>query len=326
MKCESSDFYEQALHNYNEQLITCEACGSGVKMKDWPLVPSTGKPKLTCCRTTGWNVREAKEKRKRVIDGITHWVCKSCNEIKAEKAFANGKRGLAASCNKCKAKKARDTMYPSRIKAKAQTQIRRIKKELEIIECKSCGKKLKRKDWPKDKSGKLATRCCVERGLAHTNRYLRRRGKKFCNACSMVKLLSHFPVVNGKDASPCRPCKKASLIKQNADQVRLNRIVETDDDTLSSSAIGRLFSSADFCPVCSNKMSFTDKTLDHIRPLSLGGTHSIKNAMIICHGCNTKKGAKLPSAWLSSLSEESRASVLRLVEESIHLSSEIFIE
>ena len=287
-------------------------------------MPSTGKPKSTCCRTTGWKQREQKERRRRVIDGVTHWVCKSCNEIKGEDAFANDKKGLAANCKKCEAKKARSKIYPSQIKAKAQTKIRRIKKELEIIECKECGNKLKRKDWPKDKSGKLATRCCVERGLAHTNRYLRRRGKKFCNSCSLVKPLSQFPVVNGRDASPCKPCKKAASVKSNADGQRLNRIVETDDGTLTSAAIGTLFKSAKFCAVCSKKMSFDDKTLDHIRPLVSAGHHSIKNIMVMCHSCNSKKQAKDPKDWFKTLPQESKDSVLKYALKSKHLTEDLF--
>jgi 5-methylcytosine-specific restriction endonuclease McrA len=39
------------------------------------------------------------------------------------------------------------------------------------------------------------------------------------------------------------------------------------------------------------------KSLDHIVPLKVGGTHSIVNVVICCWECNGKKGSKRLEEW-----------------------------
>jgi 5-methylcytosine-specific restriction endonuclease McrA len=41
-------------------------------------------------------------------------------------------------------------------------------------------------------------------------------------------------------------------------------------------------------------------TIDHIRPLALGGGHTANNIQFLCGPCNTSKGAKDPIAWAQS--------------------------
>ena len=55
----------------------------------------------------------------------------------------------------------------------------------------------------------------------------------------------------------------------------------------------------DYCPACTKKMSFERQedtlfaTLDHVIPLSAGGTNDEDNFQLLCNLCNQKKGAKL---------------------------------
>jgi 5-methylcytosine-specific restriction endonuclease McrA len=65
-----------------------------------------------------------------------------------------------------------------------------------------------------------------------------------------------------------------------------------DDGTLTASAIGSLFAKAKRCPVCSKRMLWAYKSLDHMVPKSKGGWHSIFNVRVICKACNTKKSTK----------------------------------
>lgn len=44
------------------------------------------------------------------------------------------------------------------------------------------------------------------------------------------------------------------------------------------------------CPGCDRFVAEEDMTLDHIRPLSHGGTDSLKNLQALCFRCNAVKG------------------------------------
>lgn len=41
--------------------------------------------------------------------------------------------------------------------------------------------------------------------------------------------------------------------------------------------------------------TFQSPVVDHIIPLSKGGTHSWDNVRLLCNACNSKKGNKMPT-------------------------------
>lgn len=45
------------------------------------------------------------------------------------------------------------------------------------------------------------------------------------------------------------------------------------------------------CQICKKPMDRSEVTLDHIIPLSLGGTHQDSNVQIAHHRCNSSRGA-----------------------------------
>jgi 5-methylcytosine-specific restriction endonuclease McrA len=47
------------------------------------------------------------------------------------------------------------------------------------------------------------------------------------------------------------------------------------------------------CQYCANEFSRNNLTLDHVRPLSLGGKTSWDNIVAACQKCNTAKGNKM---------------------------------
>ena len=51
------------------------------------------------------------------------------------------------------------------------------------------------------------------------------------------------------------------------------------------------------CYFCTKKVAFKDLTMDHLLPLSRGGTSSKDNIVPCCKGCNSKKKSMLPLEW-----------------------------
>lgn len=47
------------------------------------------------------------------------------------------------------------------------------------------------------------------------------------------------------------------------------------------------------CWLCKKPVAFTDMHLDHVVPVSQGGTHTYGNVKVACKGCNLRKGAKI---------------------------------
>lgn len=49
------------------------------------------------------------------------------------------------------------------------------------------------------------------------------------------------------------------------------------------------------CELCGRKILYSDMTLDHINPLSMGGEDDVSNLAATCYPCNLFKGNNLPT-------------------------------
>lgn len=275
--------------------------------------------------TTGDHNKKKYEARKRFVDGEMWVRCLACDKHKPADQFHRSKGRVKSECKECHSTKYAEFTERYHQKSREETRKRRIRKENELLKCKACGKELKRKDWPKQKSGRIADICCSHRTAAHVNRYLMKRGKRLCSRCENVKLIEHFPTANGKPTSPCKVCRKLAGWAVASRQRRQDRIVESDDGTLTPETMKEIFSTQTACVVCFEPMKWEEKTLDHVFPLSEGGAHSVTNAMVMCHRCNSKKRETLPKEWFSSLSDVSKESVRRYFEESKYLDVSILL-
>ena len=56
------------------------------------------------------------------------------------------------------------------------------------------------------------------------------------------------------------------------------------------------------CELCGRKILFEDMTIDHIKPLSMGGEDNVENIQCTCHTCNLFKGNILPEDFMERIS------------------------
>ena len=65
---------------------------------------------------------------------------------------------------------------------------------------------------------------------------------------------------------------------------------------------------ASLCCYCGAEFSkVRAKTIDHVIPLSGGGTHELSNLVVCCHNCNSKKGARPIEIFLSVIGNRPRS-------------------
>lgn len=88
-----------------------------------------------------------------------------------------------------------------------------------------------------------------------------------------------------------------------------------EDGTLTPAVKQRLFAEAKECPYCGATLDPRRKTIDHVVPQSRGGLHSIRNVLVCCRTCNTRKAGLTPSAWLRRLSKQRRSTVRLLYKK-----------
>jgi len=83
---------------------------------------------------------------------------------------------------------------------------------------------------------------------------------------------------------------------KNARQQIRNRLISGKAFSLTAKEISRLYEMP--CYNCGSKENLS---IDHIIPLSRGGSHSIGNLMTLCRTCNSSKGKKLLIEWQQDL-------------------------
>ena len=57
------------------------------------------------------------------------------------------------------------------------------------------------------------------------------------------------------------------------------------------------------CVLCGRKIKYDDMTIDHIKPLALGGTNAVENLQCTCRTCNSFKDKMLPDTFFDRINE-----------------------
>jgi 5-methylcytosine-specific restriction endonuclease McrA len=87
---------------------------------------------------------------------------------------------------------------------------------------------------------------------------------------------------------------------QRRKESRAARIDRLSDGTVTPQALGAAFGKAKSCAYCLKQFkSAKEKTADHVNPLYLNGAHSMENIVIACLSCNSSKGRKRLTDWLT---------------------------
>lgn len=134
---------------------------------------------------------------------------------------------------------------------------------------------------------------------------------KRCTICQAEKPETEFY----KDRSDCKACKREMVksyqstpkrkeyLKGNTIKaarklyVYRRRAVRKGVESATPKEIAKLIEVSNTCSYCG--CALTDKkTIDHIVPLTKGGTNALNNLVVCCRSCNSSKGAKDRDTWL----------------------------
>ena len=204
-------------------------------------------------------------------------LCKKCNKIKDLKFFHKNRsckdrlHQWCKSCRKNETLKYLNKYFPNRSIGKPGRK--QFKTELE--------KKQSRKDWIEKNKEKIK--------LDKHNDYLKNKEK-------YLKYSKRWKLKNKKRVNEIikkyRSSNGGRINRQINGNTRRALRISVDDKTITRQAISKLYIlQKGLCAISGKKLNYKFH-IDHIKPLSKGGTHSINNVQLVLPVENLKKGNK----------------------------------
>lgn len=221
-----------------------------------------------------------------------------CNRCKQELHFiefhkqANRWNGVSNFCAQCQGIKTRRKARPTPAQGNKICNVCEIEKPLDCFvrsnrttdgrdrRCKSCLSEYKKK-YQSDNKEKI-----------------RQKSKEFyiLNRDRLIKKTSDYVKVKPEIAMAAKRRYKARNRMKLAKYAQSVREVKALGDVTSEQWLNQLDIFDNRCAYCNNK--FERLTMDHFRPISKGGTHTINNVVPACQPCNSKKKDSLIFDWL----------------------------
>ncbi len=218
------------------------------------------------------------------MNEITHKICKYCEVSKElhllHSTTVRGKIHYRPCCRKCWNKIRRE---------RKKTPLNNPRKSgLKL--CKKCGIEKPLHDYSTTKTKHIYTLCKPCHTLASKERWTsmsdNRRSVIRKNICStyyqnhteqITKRNAEWRKLHPESHAESQAKRRAMLKGVTTEKINRNIIFERDDYT---------------CYLCSEQLTKSQITLDHLESLKNGGGHTYENLKVCCRPCNSKKGGR----------------------------------
>ena len=135
--------------------------------------------------------------------------------------------------------------------------------------------------------------------------YFRQQRIKYQEA-NRDRLNQHYKDYRLANIEKCKAYDKAynrtPMGKARSANGRHKRREKLKGSGIPSAKIVELMKASKKCPYCLEKYTRERKrSVDHVKPFKLGGTHTLDNIIICCNPCNIRKQAQCPLKWAASL-------------------------
>lgn len=270
----------------------------------------------------------------------TNKICKKCESVKPLPEFhkdAKAKDGLMSACKQCRnAGRVKFISHPDNKKQCWKCKETKSVSEFGVDNsrfdklsprCKPCLRKAlkesanrnpetSKRKWAKRysrNSEKIKQRMCAQQiQRIKTLNYVARSEKK-CRVCQTIKSISDFTrharTADGfrYECAECRKNQRQTLdykIQNSLNKQRRRAREKNAEGSHKAEDIKFLYyKQSGKCLYCEKELEKTFH-LDHIIPLSRGGSNWKENLQILCPTCNMRKSNKTPEEYFSIYSKE----------------------
>lgn len=95
------------------------------------------------------------------------------------------------------------------------------------------------------------------------------------------------------------------LARKHSRDARIQGVFE--DGSVSVEALKELWTTTKWCLYCGRELTNYNKSVEHMHPMSKGGSHTIGNVVIVCAACNEIKRQKYFDEWVEEIDEPYRS-------------------